>query len=430
MELKVWVEGVPRVVCGVTDATTCHDVVIALAQALGRTGRYTLIERWRDTERHLCPGESLAAALAAWGQHSADVQLLLRRTGPGREQDPGPGRAFPHQSLPHQGRQRPAEAGARATVVAPEPDSDSLRRREVMRKSLTFTPGIRKLLEKASGGRGHGEPAGGPGAPVPPARPDELKRLVRLQNERLRDVEIRVDASDAELRRWEECDSRSGGADDEDDDEDDDDDDDGGEDGGAVAAIAKEAAQLEAEIARNEREEAALEAEWRREAEREAELAQRLSDARERARTAGEAARRRTEEARRLEAEVAAVQQRGAERGAADLRARLAEVEREARSLEGSLVVVHCSLEEAARSLRDKEGEAERLGRELRQLHLQQFIAQTGSRVTVLSEPPDDATAVAVDAGSVSREPRLVPTAPHVLHTSLLSSFNPESIYV
>uniref|UniRef100_S4RH15 Ras association domain family member 8a n=1 Tax=Petromyzon marinus TaxID=7757 RepID=S4RH15_PETMA len=418
MELKVWVEGVPRVVCGVTDATTCHDVVIALAQALGRTGRYTLIERWRDTERHLCPGESLAAALAAWGQHSADVQLLLRRTGPGREQDPGPGRAFPHQSLPHQGRPRPAEAGARATVVAPEPESDSLRRREVMRKSLTFTPGIRKLLEKAGGGRGHGDPAGGPGAPAPPARPDELKRLVRLQNERLRDVETRIDASDAELRRWEERDARS--ADDE------------------------EAAQLEAEIARNEREEAALEAEWRRETEREAELAQRLSEARERARTAGEAARHRTEEARRLEAEVAAVQQRGAERGAADLRARLAEVEREARSLDGSLVVVHCSLEEAARSLRDKEGEAERLGRELRQLHLQQFIAQTGSRVTVLSEPPDDATAVAVDAeleysmrscrffspGSVSREPRLVPPAPHVLHTSLLSSFNPESIYV
>ena len=42
MELKVWVDGVQRVVCGVTEATTCHDVVIALAQAIGRTHLTTL----------------------------------------------------------------------------------------------------------------------------------------------------------------------------------------------------------------------------------------------------------------------------------------------------------------------------------------------------------------------------------------------------
>lgn len=35
MELKVWVDGVQRVVCGVTEATTCQEVVIALAQAIG-----------------------------------------------------------------------------------------------------------------------------------------------------------------------------------------------------------------------------------------------------------------------------------------------------------------------------------------------------------------------------------------------------------
>lgn len=35
MEVKVFVDGVPRVVCGVTEETTCQDVVIALAQALG-----------------------------------------------------------------------------------------------------------------------------------------------------------------------------------------------------------------------------------------------------------------------------------------------------------------------------------------------------------------------------------------------------------
>lgn len=35
MEVKVFVDGISRVVCGVTEETTCQDVVIALAQALG-----------------------------------------------------------------------------------------------------------------------------------------------------------------------------------------------------------------------------------------------------------------------------------------------------------------------------------------------------------------------------------------------------------
>lgn len=35
MELKVWVDGVQRVVCGVSEQTTCQEVVIALAQAIG-----------------------------------------------------------------------------------------------------------------------------------------------------------------------------------------------------------------------------------------------------------------------------------------------------------------------------------------------------------------------------------------------------------
>lgn len=36
MELKVWVDGVLRVVCGLSEDTTCQEVVIALAQAIGK----------------------------------------------------------------------------------------------------------------------------------------------------------------------------------------------------------------------------------------------------------------------------------------------------------------------------------------------------------------------------------------------------------
>lgn len=56
MELKVWVDGVQRIVCGVTEFTTCQEVVIALAQAIGKSettlwnmrnsGLISCIHRW------------------------------------------------------------------------------------------------------------------------------------------------------------------------------------------------------------------------------------------------------------------------------------------------------------------------------------------------------------------------------------------------
>ncbi|KAL8170145.1 UNVERIFIED_CONTAM: Ras association domain-containing protein 7 [Gekko kuhli] len=57
MELKVWVDGIQRVVCGVSNETTCQEIVIALARAIGQTGRYVLIQRLRDKERQLLPHE-------------------------------------------------------------------------------------------------------------------------------------------------------------------------------------------------------------------------------------------------------------------------------------------------------------------------------------------------------------------------------------
>uniref|UniRef100_A0A8C7CYD7 Ras association domain family member 8 n=1 Tax=Oncorhynchus kisutch TaxID=8019 RepID=A0A8C7CYD7_ONCKI len=107
MELKVWVDGVQRIVCGVTEHTTCQEVVIALAQAIGRTGRYTLIERWRETERHLAPHENPVVSLNMWGQYASDVQLVLQRTGPSLSECPNsdgasrvPERGLYRQSLP------------------------------------------------------------------------------------------------------------------------------------------------------------------------------------------------------------------------------------------------------------------------------------------------------------------------------------------
>lgn len=78
MELKVWVDGLPRVVCGVSSSTSCQEVVRALAQALGRTGRFTLVEQWRDVERLLAPSDCPLRLLHKWGEYANDVRFILR----------------------------------------------------------------------------------------------------------------------------------------------------------------------------------------------------------------------------------------------------------------------------------------------------------------------------------------------------------------
>ena len=54
-------EGIERVVCGVTDVTTCRDVIIALARTIGRTGRYSLVESHYGHQRPLPASERLHA---------------------------------------------------------------------------------------------------------------------------------------------------------------------------------------------------------------------------------------------------------------------------------------------------------------------------------------------------------------------------------
>nr|XP_057932923.1 ras association domain-containing protein 8-like isoform X2 [Doryrhamphus excisus] len=82
MEIKVWVEGVVRVVCGISQTTSCQDVVISLAQAIGQTGRYVLVLKFRDTERPLGADECPLQHLNKLGQFAGEVQFILHRTGP------------------------------------------------------------------------------------------------------------------------------------------------------------------------------------------------------------------------------------------------------------------------------------------------------------------------------------------------------------
>uniref|UniRef100_A0A8C5ZW80 Ras-associating domain-containing protein n=1 Tax=Marmota marmota marmota TaxID=9994 RepID=A0A8C5ZW80_MARMA len=196
MELKVWVDGVQRIVCGVTEVTTCQEVVIALAQAIGRTGRYTLIEKWRDTERHLAPHENPIISLNKWGQYASDVQLILRRTGPSLSERPTsdsvariPERTLYRQSLPPLAKLRPQI-------------DKSIKRREPKRKSLTFTGGAKGLMDIF--GKSKETEFKQKVLNNCKTTADELKKLIRLQTEKLQSIEKQLESNEIEIRFWEQ----------------------------------------------------------------------------------------------------------------------------------------------------------------------------------------------------------------------------------
>lgn len=133
MELKVWVDSIQRIVCGVSDTTTCQDVVYALAHATSQTGRFTLVEKWRNNERILAPSDKPVKVLLKWGEYSGDVQFVLRRsanTSDGQRhddsKDPSKTPYFSPQRFPSNGRE-----GSKS------PSNSS----KEIKKSLTFSGG-------------------------------------------------------------------------------------------------------------------------------------------------------------------------------------------------------------------------------------------------------------------------------------------------
>ncbi|XP_063975671.1 ras association domain-containing protein 8 isoform X1 [Diachasmimorpha longicaudata] len=154
MELKVWVEGIQRIVCGVTETTTCQDVVYALAYATAQSGRFTLVERWRNNERFLAPYENPLTILMKWGEYSSDVQLILRRSstdGTKNQNQSSVNSRSPHGTRANgmQGNQfdplvinRGHDNGRNSTTNSTSDCNESpevLKRNRDIRKSLTFS---------------------------------------------------------------------------------------------------------------------------------------------------------------------------------------------------------------------------------------------------------------------------------------------------
>ncbi|XP_061855277.1 ras association domain-containing protein 7 isoform X4 [Colius striatus] len=197
MELKVWVDGIQRVVCGVSEQTTCQEVVIALARAIGQTGRYVLVQKLREKEHQLLPLECPLEALAKCGQYANDVQFILRRTGPSVAERPSsegaplaPERTFIRASLP----------------IKPRPVGADVPRFREPKKSMTFNLGPTGSGDPFAVSRWRHQAREGMdlegGGVVQPSK-EELFRRVLQQQEQLHSLEAHGDTLEMDLRLWE-----------------------------------------------------------------------------------------------------------------------------------------------------------------------------------------------------------------------------------
>ncbi|KAM4593840.1 ras association domain-containing protein 8-like isoform 2-T2 [Odontesthes bonariensis] len=190
MELKVWVEGVVRVVCGLSLSTSCQDVVIALAKANGQTGRYVLVTKLRGNERHLLPDECPLQHLTQLGQLAAEVQFILWRTGPSLSEGP--------HTTP----------GERQTPLL-RPSGPEPRKHTGPQKALTFNLGPSTFAKRTKkpdrawspSPRSSPEPRPSP-VSYPPK--EEVFRQVLQQQSRLQDLEAQIEALERETELWEQ----------------------------------------------------------------------------------------------------------------------------------------------------------------------------------------------------------------------------------
>lgn len=77
-DLRVWVDGVERVVRGAHKDTTCENILLALANATGKLGRFALLEKWRDLERILPREAKPIKCLQMWGKQASEVKFVLK----------------------------------------------------------------------------------------------------------------------------------------------------------------------------------------------------------------------------------------------------------------------------------------------------------------------------------------------------------------
>ncbi|KAM8893982.1 ras association domain-containing protein 7-like [Spinachia spinachia] len=345
MELKVWVEGGVRVVCGLSLTTSCQDVVIALAQSLGRTGRYVLIVKLRGKERQLVAEDCPLQHLSQLGQLAPEVHFVLRRTGPSR----GDGRGTPDMErwFPSPSRREP------------EP--------------LNFSPSSLAHLKRncSPSPRASPEPRAFP-ASFPEHHSflkEEVFRQVLQQQRRLQDLENHLRSLEKEAEVWEQDGSSARGP-------------------GPTVIREAELEDLERRLRQNE-DILMVGLQWEEELQAEVEQEEDLQRGLQRLHAAMEDHAHQMEELHARSAQLEQEVQLEGHRATSPQEA-LRPLKQELRyrwqqggDLEAALSGTQRDVQAAEQNLQGRREMIEELNKELRQCKLQQFILQTGP------PPPD-----------------------------------------
>ncbi|XP_061628927.1 ras association domain-containing protein 8 isoform X2 [Phyllopteryx taeniolatus] len=366
MELKVWVDGVVRVVCGLSEETSCQDVVIALAQAIGQTGRYVLIQRLRDTERQLLATERPLESVAKLGQHGSEVQFFLRRTGPSSSDGPG------------------LKQDKVSPLPLPKYTEPDLLKRSQPKKSLTFnlgpstSPRAKQFQrspqdtpdQRASPSSSPIPPSPLTPSPSPPIGPskEEVFRAVLQQQERLRTIEAQLETLERESQTWEchypsLCPSPV-----------------------SDARFLEELDTLEQKVRMNQAElahEQYWEEEFQAETERERGMRRKLGELHAKLDDCGRRLHEFSVRSTQLEQELqresrVEAKNKGPQESLDAVKAELQSQEKHRTELEEHLSETDKALGKAESLLQAKQDELEELNKDLRQCNLQQFIQQAG----------------------------------------------------
>ncbi|XP_056273384.1 ras association domain-containing protein 8-like [Pseudoliparis swirei] len=370
MELKVWVDGVVRVVCGLSEETSCQDVVIALAQAIGQTGRYVLIQRLRDTERQLLATEKPLESLAKLGQHGGEVQFFLRRTGPSssdglisKQERPSP------PPLPKLPEPEPSKRNQPKKALTFNLGPSTSPRNKQLQRSARDSPEQRASPSPSPSPVSSHVPSPSP-SPSPPAGPakEEVFRKVLQQQERLRAMEAQLEALERESHTWERrypspCPSPV-----------------------SDAHLQEEMDTLELEVRRNQAElahEQYWEEELQAEVERDRGMRKKLGELHGKLDDCGRRLHDFSVRSAQLEQEIQRESQTERKANCPEesldaIKAQLKSQENHRTELEEQLSETDKAVGKAVSLMQAKQDELEDLNKELRQCNLQQFIQQTG----------------------------------------------------
>ncbi|XP_058501966.1 ras association domain-containing protein 8 [Solea solea] len=367
MELKVWVDGVVRVVCGLSEETSCQDVVIALAQAIGQTGRYVLIQRLRDTERQLLATEKPLESLAKLGQHGSEVQFFLRRTGPSSSDGPGSKQDRPTPlPLPKHSEPEPSKRNQpkKALTFNLGPSTSPRTKAKQIKRSPLDSPEQRASPSPSPSPVSSHVPSPSPSPTIGPSK-DEVFRKVLQQQERLRAIETQLEALERDSHSWDNSPCPSPVSD---------------------SRLQEELDTLEQVMRRNQAE-LAHEQYWEEELQAEVEIERgmrrKLGDLHAKLDDCGRRLHDFSVRSDQLEQEIqresqAEVGANGPEESVGIVKAELQSQERQRTELEEQLSETDEALGKAESLLQDKQEELEDLNKELRQCNLQQFIQQAG----------------------------------------------------